>query len=95
MKVGKCLRNILRRFRRDCWGPTATEYAVLLVLVIFGAMTAVSLLGSKVGNSLQSTAQALPDAAEDAGSEGSGSDKGKKDKKDKKDKKGGKKDKKH
>ena len=95
MKVGKCLRNILRRFRRECWGPTATEYAVLLVLIIFVALAAISLIGSLVGNSIQSVAEAVPDGSGEATSEGSGSDKGKKDKKDKKDKKGGKKDKKH
>ena len=86
MKVGKCLRNILRRFRRECWGPTATEYAVLLVLIIFGALAAISLIGSLVSNSIQSVAEAVPDGSGESTSEGSGSDKDKKDK-DKKDKK--------
>jgi len=87
MKVGKCLRHILGRFRRDCWGPTATEYAVLLVLIVFGALAAISLLGNLVSNSIQSVTEVVPDGSGEATSENSGSDKDKKNKKDKKDKK--------
>ena len=56
----KTLVKKLRHFLRQCGGPTAVEYAVLLVLVIFGAMTAVSLLGENLSNSLGSAAGALP-----------------------------------
>ena len=60
MKLTKGLKNIVRRFFRECCGPTATEYAVLLVLIIFGALTAISLLGSFVSSSMETTAEALP-----------------------------------
>ena len=56
----KALVRKLKHFLRQCGGPTAVEYAVLLVLIIFGAMTAVSLLGASLGNSIGSTAGALP-----------------------------------
>ena len=65
----KTLVKKLRQFLRQCGGPTAVEYAVLLVLLIFGVMTAVSLLGASVGSSISSTAEALP-------SGGSGEDSG-------------------
>ena len=70
MRLGRFLKNTLRRFIRECWGPTATEYAVLLVLIVFGALAAISLLGSFVSGSVQSTAQALPDGASEEGSGG-------------------------
>jgi len=60
MRLTKGLKNIVRRFFRECCGPTATEYAVLLVLIIFGALTAISLLGSFVSGSMETTAKALP-----------------------------------
>ena len=63
MRLGKCLKNALRRFLSESWGPTATEYAVLLVLVVFGCLTAISLLGAFLKSSVQSTAQALPSGA--------------------------------
>ena len=95
MKVGKGLKKVLRRFRRDCWGPTATEYAVLLVLIIFGALSAISLMGSFLDSSIRSTTQAIPDGAGNGGSDdsdsGSDSDSGKskKPKKPKKNRRGG------
>ena len=73
MRLARGLKNIVRRFIGDCCGPTATEYAVLLVLIIFGALTAISLLGSFVGGSMETTAKALPSG--DGGSGGGGSDK--------------------
>ena len=87
MKVGKGLKKVLRRFRRDCWGPTATEYAVLLVLIIFGALSAISLMGSFLDSSIRSTTQAMPDGAGESESGDSGSGKSKKPKKPKKPKK--------
>ena len=71
MRLTKRLKNIVRRFFRECCGPTATEYAVLLVLIIFGALTAISLLGSFVSSSVESTANALPSGA--SGESGQGS----------------------
>ena len=44
----KALLNKTRDFLRSEDGPTATEYAVLLTLIIFGAMAAISLHGCKV-----------------------------------------------
>ncbi len=82
----KTLLKILRDFLHECAGPTAVEYAVLLVLIIFGAMASISLLGATLSNSVGSTARALPSGAsgEDSG-ESSQDEKDKKDKKDKKD----------
>ena len=71
----------MRRFRRDCWGPTATEYAVLLVLIIFGALAAISLMGSFLDSSIRSTTEAIPDGTGNDGSDDSGSDQSKKPKK--------------
>lgn len=83
MGLGRRLKNILRRFIGECWGPTATEYAVLLVLVLFGCLTAIALLGSMVSGSMQSTADAIPSGASsgDSGDSGSGKSKSKKAKK--------------
>ena len=64
----KTLVKKLRQFLRQCGGPTAVEYAILLFLVLLGAMTAVSLLGNSVGNSIGSTAEALPLGTSDEGS---------------------------
>ncbi len=95
MEVGKHLKNVLLRFWRDCWGPTATEYAVLLVLIIFGALAAISLMGSFLDSSIRSTTQAMPDGAnnDESGDSGSDSDsdsgKSKKPKKPKKKRRGG------
>lgn len=38
------------RFIRDESGPTATEYAVMLALIIVVAVTAISTLGSNVNS---------------------------------------------
>ena len=77
MRFAKRLRNVLRRFIRESCGPTATEYAVLLVLIVFGALTAISLLGSFVSGSVESTAKALPSGESDEESKGGDSDKSK------------------
>ncbi|MHC4063291.1 MAG: Flp family type IVb pilin [Planctomycetota bacterium] len=37
-----------RRFLRETDGPTATEYAVMLALIIIVALAAISSLGTKV-----------------------------------------------
>ena len=59
----KTLLKILRDFLHECGRPTAVEYAVLLVLIIFGAMTSISLLGASLGNTISSAAAALPSGA--------------------------------
>lgn len=40
--------NLVKRFVADTDGPTATEYAVMLALIIMVAIVAVSSLGTKV-----------------------------------------------
>ncbi len=42
--------NRVRDFLRSEDGPTATEYAVMLALIIIVALTAIGLLGTKVSN---------------------------------------------
>ena len=41
-------------------GPTATEYAVMLALIVVVALTAITLLGSKVTAAFTSINDALP-----------------------------------
>ena len=42
--------NTIKRFLREEDGPTATEYAVMLALVIVASIAAISALGSKVSS---------------------------------------------
>ncbi len=42
--------NTIKRFLREEDGPTATEYAVMLALIIVVAIGAVGALGSKVND---------------------------------------------
>ncbi len=44
-------------------GPTATEYAVMLALIIIVALTAISALGSKVSSIFSNVEQTLPSGA--------------------------------
>ena len=76
MKIGKRLKNVLLRFWRESCGPTVTEYAVLLVLIIFGALSAITLMGSFLDTSIRSTTQALPGGMGDGRSNNSGSGSG-------------------
>lgn len=43
-------------------GPTATEYAVMLALIIIVALAAITLLGTRVRGIFTSVEQALPGA---------------------------------
>ncbi len=52
----------LRTFLRDEDAPTATEYAVMLALIIVVAIGAVTLLGSRVSASLSNSATAVEQA---------------------------------
>ena len=85
----KALVNKLKHFLRQCGGPTVVEYAVLLVLVIFCAMTAISLLGSALDTSVRSTARVMPSGQTDQGNNGKNDKKEKKQKRSKKSRKGG------
>ncbi len=44
----KCLKERVKSFLVSEDGPTATEYAVMLALIIVVALTAISTLGTKV-----------------------------------------------
>jgi pilus assembly protein Flp/PilA len=44
-------------------GPTATEYAVMLALIIIVALTAITALGDKVNDIFTNVETSLPDGA--------------------------------
>lgn len=54
------LQKVIGRFYHESFGPTVTEYAVLLVLIVFGCFAVISLIGAFVASSTQSVAEALP-----------------------------------
>lgn len=51
--------KIMQRFLRDESGPTSVEYAVMLALILVVIITSVTVLGSSVNTSLQTTKTAL------------------------------------
>lgn len=56
--------NLIRtakEFLRSEDGPTATEYAVMLALIIIVALGAITLLGSKVNTIFTNVESGLPD----------------------------------
>lgn len=58
--------NIIRtakEFLRSEDGPTATEYAVMLALIIIVALGAITLLGSKVNTIFTNVEGGLPDGS--------------------------------
>jgi pilus assembly protein Flp/PilA len=50
----------IRAFLKSDDGPTATEYAVLLGLIILVAVGAINLLGSKVSTTFAGISEAIP-----------------------------------
>ena len=56
------LKQRIRSFMVSEDGPTATEYAVMLALIIIVALAAIQLLGSKVNTIFTNVEGALPDA---------------------------------
>ncbi len=52
--------NLVKRFLQSEDGPTATEYAVMLALIIIVALTAITTLGSKVEGIFTNVEAALP-----------------------------------
>lgn len=50
-----------KQFLRSEDGPTATEYAVMLALIIIVALAAITLLGQKVDTIFGNVEAALPD----------------------------------
>ena len=55
--------NRIKSFLVSEDGPTATEYAVMLALIIIVALAAVTLLGQKVRDIFSNVETALPDGA--------------------------------
>ncbi|MBU0716846.1 MAG: Flp family type IVb pilin [Planctomycetes bacterium] len=51
--------NTLKRFLKSEDGPTATEYAVMLSLIIVACIATVQLLGSSVNDMFASVADTL------------------------------------
>ena len=56
----KSLINRAKSFLKSEDGPTATEYAVMLALIIIVALTAIQLLGEKVETIFTNVETALP-----------------------------------
>ncbi len=56
----KSLLNRAKSFLKSEDGPTATEYAVMLALIIIVALTAIQLLGEKVETIFTNVETALP-----------------------------------
>ena len=56
----KALVNRVRSFLVNEDGPTATEYAVMLALIIIVAMAGITLLGTKVNSIFTTVSGALP-----------------------------------
>ena len=54
------LINRTKGFLKSEDGPTATEYAVMLALIIIVALTGISLLGTKVNQIFTDVTGALP-----------------------------------
>lgn len=50
----------IKRFLKSEDGPTATEYAVMLALIIIVALGAISALGTKVSSTFSNITTALP-----------------------------------
>lgn len=59
----KALLKRTRNFLRSEDGPTATEYAVMLALIIVVALSAITLLGEKVVAIFEGVTGALPSGA--------------------------------
>ncbi|TWT45960.1 Flp/Fap pilin component [Phycisphaerae bacterium RAS1] len=55
------LKNRVKQFLVSEDGPTATEYAVMLALIIIVALAAITLLGNKVNTIFTNVEGALPD----------------------------------
>jgi len=53
--------NRIKSFLKSEDGPTATEYAVMLALIIIVAMAGITLLGAKVNTIFTNVEGGLPD----------------------------------
>ncbi len=52
--------ELVKRFLQSEDGPTATEYAVMLALIIIVALTAITTLGTKVNDIFTNVGTKLP-----------------------------------
>ncbi len=57
----KGITNLVKSFIRDEEGATATEYAVMLALIIVISLAAISALGTKVSDIFVDVEAAMPD----------------------------------
>ena len=57
----KALVHRVKHFLASEDGPTATEYAVMLALIIIVALAAITLLGNKVSSIFDNVQNSLPD----------------------------------
>lgn len=57
----KGVTNLVKSFIRDEEGATATEYAVMLALIIVISLAAISALGTKVSDIFVDVEAAMPD----------------------------------
>jgi len=57
----KWLKNTVKSFVVNEDGPTATEYAVMLALIIIVALAAITLLGQQVSTIFTNVTDGLPD----------------------------------
>jgi pilus assembly protein Flp/PilA len=59
----KAVWNRARRFLSSEDGPTATEYAVMLALIIVVCIAAITLIGQKVSTIFSNVEAGLPDGS--------------------------------
>ena len=57
------MKNRMQQFLVSEDGPTATEYAVMLALIIIVALAAITLLGQKVNTIFTNVEGQLPDGS--------------------------------
>lgn len=55
-------KNVLRRFAREEDGPTATEYAIMLALIVLVAAAAIQGIGSRMTGIYDNINTVMPDA---------------------------------
>jgi pilus assembly protein Flp/PilA len=55
----RIMKKFILRFLQDESGPTATEYAVMLALIIGSCIAAITLVGGEAGGSWQNTSSQL------------------------------------
>ncbi|NOS99727.1 MAG: Flp family type IVb pilin [Phycisphaerales bacterium] len=58
-----CFMNRVKSFLKSEDGPTATEYAVMLALIIVAAIGSIQLVGTKVSDTFTNVEGKLPTVA--------------------------------